>query len=120
MTSFFRFILNITIFLNFSIPSQTLQCLLKGSVSRIFPFLIDMAVTTPLSEEYPLRCHVPSTDTPVLTIPSELFTSLAASAIDCSATILVAFLILVEMLLYVVLDIGFGIFIKPVNFSMPA
>ena len=86
--------------------------------SRPLPLPIDLAVTTPLKEEYPRVCHVPSTDIPVsVTLISSFFVLflilLHAFCMYWCATNLTT-LGMVEIILSAV--IGFGMFIRDVNF----
>ena len=67
------------------IVEQALQKRLSGSMSTTLPLTTDIA-TTSFIEEYPLRCHVPSTVTPMSVVSGETLHNSAADAfIDTSA-----------------------------------
>ena len=63
-----------------------------GSISKALPFFMEITVTTPFNEEYPLCCHVPSEDTSTSFIASLEESAHNFSHVSCivmSATTLV-------------------------------
>ena len=63
-----------------------------GSISKTLPSFMEITVTTPFNEEYPLCCHVPSKDTSTSFIGSLEESNYNSSHLPCivmSATALV-------------------------------
>ena len=63
------------------------------ATSKIFPWSIEIAATTPSVDEKRFLCHVPSTETPTSVVGSVPRSIAAASGIVFSATCLDATLI---------------------------
>ena len=77
-----------------SFDTHALQFLDIFSISMTLPVVIETAATTPLREENPLLCHVPSIEI-LISLPSVALVSVIASIMLVFATFSIATLFLI-------------------------
>ena len=70
-----------------------------GSISKTLPFFMEITVTTPFNEEYPLCCHVPSKDTSTSFIASLEESTHNSSHLPCIIMSATALVVLTNLLI---------------------